>query len=155
MIAWGNTTDRILFLLAKKPMTKAEICRLLDLSHDRVAGVLSRLNRATKRTSKRIYISGYTRHAINSRTYIRPIYSLGDKPNKKCDIQPFTLQERQLRSYKKLMSLRNNSIFNQSLTTRQIAKQRRRHERIGNNCMVHNVCFDNDDGSISFGQSYI
>jgi hypothetical protein len=34
MIAWGSTTDRILLLLEQEPMTKAEICRRLDLTHD-------------------------------------------------------------------------------------------------------------------------
>ena len=127
MIAWGNTTDRILLALAKEPMTKAEICRRLELPHDRVASILSRLNRPGKRIAKRIYISGYTRHTISGRTYIRPIYSLGDKPDKVCNIKPFTLQERSKRSYYNLLSLRNNSIFNQTATRRELVKQRRQH----------------------------
>lgn len=127
MTAWGNTTDRILLLLANEPMTKAEICRRLELSHDRVASVLSRLSKRSKQLPKRIYISGHTRHTTSGRTYIRPIYSLGSKPNKVCKIKPFTLQERQARSYKKLVSMRNNSIFNQASTTRQLAQQRRQH----------------------------
>lgn len=127
MIAWGNTTDRILLLLQESPLTKAEICRRLELPHDRVASILSRLNRPSKRIAKRIYISGYTRHTISGRTYIRPIYSLGDKPDKVCNIKPFTLQERSKRSYDNLLSLRNNSIFNQTSTRRELLKQRRQH----------------------------
>lgn len=127
MIGWGATTDRILLLLEQESLTKAEICRRLDLTHDRVASVLSRLNKSSKRISKRIYISGHTRHTISGRTYIRPLYSLGDKPDKVCKIKPFTLQERQARSYKKLVSMRNNSIFNKAATTRQLAQQRRQH----------------------------
>lgn len=127
MIAWGNTTDRILLLLQESPLTKAEICRRLELPHDRVASILSRLNRPSKRIAKRIYISGYTRHTISGRTYIRPIYSLGDKPDKVCNIKPFTLQERYKRSYDNLLSLRNNSIFNQTATRRELVKQRRQH----------------------------
>jgi hypothetical protein len=128
MIAWGNTTDRIMLLLQESPMTKAEICRRLELTHDRVASIISRLNRQSKRISKRIYISGYTRHTISGRTYIRPIYSLGDKPDKVCNIKPFTLQERAKRSYDKLLSTRNSSIFNQAKTTRQLVKERRKHD---------------------------
>lgn len=128
MIAWGNTTDRILLLLEQEALTKAEICRKLDLTHDRVASVLSRLSRSSKRVSKRIYISGHTRHTISGRTYIRPIYSLGDKPDKSCKIKPFTVQERARRSYEKLVSLRNNSVFNQTATRRELSKQRSSHE---------------------------
>jgi hypothetical protein len=128
MIAWGNTTDRILLLLEQEPMTKAEICRRLELSHDRVASVLSRLSKRSKQLPKRIYISGHTRHATLGRTYIRPVYALGNKPDKVCNIKPFTLQERQARSYKKLVSMRNNSIFNQSATTRELARQRRNYD---------------------------
>ena len=127
MIAWGATTDRIMLLLQESPLTKAEICRRLELPHDRVASILSRLNRPSKRIAKRIYISGYTRHTISGRTYIRPIYSLGDKPDKVCNIKPFTLQERSKRSYDNLLSLRNNSIFNQTATRRELVKQRRHH----------------------------
>lgn len=127
MIAWGATTDRIMLLLQESPLTKAEICRRLELPHDRVASILSRLNRPSKRIAKRIYISGYTRHTISGRTYIRPIYSLGDKPDKVCNIKPFTLRERSKRSYDNLLSLRNNSIFNQTATRRELAKQRRQH----------------------------
>jgi hypothetical protein len=128
MIAWGNTTDRILLLLEQEPLTKAEICRKLDLTHDRVASVLSRLNRSSKRISKRIYITGHTRHTISGRTYIRPVYALGDKPDKVCKLKPFTLQERSRRSYEKLVSLRNNSVFNQTATRRELSKQRSSHE---------------------------
>ena len=128
MIAWGNTTDRILLLLEQEPLTKAEICRKLDLTHDRVASVLSRLNRSSKRISKRIYITGHTRHTISGRIYIRPVYALGDKPDKVCKIKPFTLQERSRRSYEKLISLRNSSIFTQTLTSRQLLKMRAAHD---------------------------
>ena len=128
MIAWGNTTDRILLLLEQESLTKAEICRKLGLTHDRVASVLSRLNRYSKRISKRIYITGHTRHTISGRTYIRPIYALGDKPDKVCKIKPFTLPERARRSYDKLVSLRNSSVFTQTLTRRQLSKMRAAHD---------------------------
>jgi hypothetical protein len=128
MIAWGNTTDRILLLLEQESLTKAEICRKLDLTHDRVASVLSRLNRSSKRISKRIYITGHTRHTISGRTYIRPVYALGDKPDKVCKLKPFTLQERSRRSYDKLVSLRNSSVFTQTLTRRELSKMRAAHD---------------------------
>ena len=124
MIAWGSTTDRILLLLEQEPLTKAEICRKLDLSHDQVASVLSRLNRKRKRISKRIYICDYTRHAISGRTYIRPMYTLGNKPNKKQNIKPFTVKEKSANSYARLMATRNNSIFNLTKTKREIIREK-------------------------------
>ena len=124
MIAWGSTTDRILLLLEQEPMTKAEICRRLELSHDRVASVLSRLCKRSKQMPKRIYICDYTRHAISGRTYIRPMYTLGNKPNKKPNIKPFTVKEKSANGYAKLMATRNNSIFNLTKTNREIIREK-------------------------------
>ena len=128
MIAWGNTTDRILLLLEQEPLTKAEICRKLGLTHDQVANRLSHLKRASKRYPKRIYIYRYTRHAISGRTYIRPVYALGNKPDTNQKLSPLTVKERSARSYSKLLSLRNNSVFNQTATRRELSKQRSNHE---------------------------
>lgn len=128
MIAWGNTTDRILLLLAQESLTKADICRKLDLTHNQVASVLSRLNKRSKNTPKRIYISGHTRHTISGRAYIRPIYSLGNQPDKKCNIKPFTMKEKSRRCYENLVALRNISVFTQTLTRRQLSKMRAGHD---------------------------
>jgi hypothetical protein len=124
MIAWGSTTDRILLLLEQEPMTKAEICRRLDLTHDQVASVLSRLCKRSKQMPKRIYICDYTRHAISGRTYIRPMYTLGNKPNKKPTIKPFTVKEKSANSYARLMATRNNSIFNLTKSKREIIREK-------------------------------
>ena len=124
MIGWGSTTDRILLLLKQEPMTKAEICRKLDLTHDQVASVLSRLSKRSKQMPKRIHVCSYTRHAISGRTYIRPVYALGDKPDKKPDIKPYTQKERSIASYKKLMATRNNSIFHLTKSNRDIIREK-------------------------------
>lgn len=121
---WGSTTDRILLLLKQEPMTKAEICRRLELSHDRVASVLSRLNKRSKQMPKRIHVCSHTRHATLGRTYIRPVYALGDKPDKACKIKPFTLKERSANSYARLIATRNNSIFNLTKTKREIIREK-------------------------------
>lgn len=120
MIAWGNTTDRILLLLKQEPMTKVEMQRKLDLQHDQIASVLARLNKKGKLNPKRIYISGYTRHAIKGKTHIRAVYALGNKPDAPKDIDPLTQQERSKRKYDKTMSLRNSSVFRQTLTRREL-----------------------------------
>lgn len=120
MIAWGNTTDRILLLLANEPMTKAEICRQLDLTHDQVSNRLTHLRKNSKKFGKRIYISGYTRHAKLGRTYLRAEYSLGSRPDKQRDIQPYTLKERSAMTYERLKARRNSSVFRQTLTRREL-----------------------------------
>ena len=124
MIAWGSTTDRILLLLEQEPLTKAEICRQLDLNHDQVASVLSRLCKRSKQMPKRIYICDYTRHAISGRTYIRPVYALGNRPDKKQKIKPFTVKEKSANSYARLVATRNNSVFNLTKTNRELIAMR-------------------------------
>jgi hypothetical protein len=124
-IAWGSTTDRILLLLEQESLTKAEICRRLDLTHDQVASVLSRLCKRSKQMPKRIHVCSYTRHAIWGRTYIRPVYALGDKLDKKPNIKPFTVKEKSANSYAKLMATRNNSVFNQTKSSQQLRRGQR------------------------------
>ena len=124
MIAWGSTTDRILLLLEQEPMTKAEICRRLELTHDQVASVLSRLNKGSKRLPKRIHVCSYTRHATSGRTYIRPVYALGNRPDKKQNIKPFTVKEKSANSYARLVATRNNSVFNLTKTNRELIAMR-------------------------------
>lgn len=124
MIAWGNTTDRILLLLKQEPMTKAEIQRKLDLQHDQIASVLARLNKKGKLNPKRIYISGYTRHAIKGKMHIRAVYALGDKPDAPKEIEPLDQSERSKRCYAKLMSLKNSSVFTQTMTRRELQREK-------------------------------
>ena len=119
-VAWGSTTDRILLLLAKEPLTKAEICRRLDLTHDQVANVLTRLRRKSPKFAKRVHIYEYTRHTISGRTYIRAIYALGDKPDRVRDLKPYTLKERSARCYQKFIATRNSSVFKLAMTNRQL-----------------------------------
>jgi hypothetical protein len=127
MIAWGNTTDRILLLLAQESLTKAEICRKLDLTHDQVSSRLSQLKKKSPKFGKRIYISGYTRHTISGKAHIRAIYALGDKPDKTKNMQPMTQKEKSARSYiKRVTIVRNSSIFNLTLKKREILNKEMR-----------------------------
>jgi predicted ArsR family transcriptional regulator len=120
MIAWGNTTDRILLLLANESMTKAEICRQLDLTHDQVSNRLTHLRKKTPRYDKRIYISGYTRHAKLGRTYLRVVYALGNKRDTQKQLLPYTQKERSARTYQNLVKRRNSSVFRQTMTNREL-----------------------------------
>lgn len=120
MIAWGNTTDRILLLLEQEPMTKAEICRQLDLTHDQVSNRLTHLRKKTPRYDKRIYIIDYTRHATLGRTYLRAVYALGNKRDTTRQMLPFTQKERSARTYQNLIKRRNSSVFRQTMTNREL-----------------------------------
>ena len=120
MIAWGNTTDRILLLLKQEPMTKAEICRRLELTHDQVSNRLSHLRKKTPRYDKRIYIIDYTRHATLGRTYLRAVYALGNKRDTTRQMHPFTQKERSARTYQNLIKRRNSSVFRQTMTNREL-----------------------------------
>lgn len=124
MIAWGNTTDRILLLLKQEPMTKAEIQRKLGLTHDQVSNRLTHLKRKSKLFGKRIYISEYTRHAIKGKMHIRAVYALGDKPDAPKEIEPLDQSERSKRYYAKLMSLKNSSVFTQTMTRRELQREK-------------------------------
>ena len=121
MNAWGSNTDRILLLLAEEPMTKAELCRKLDLTHDQISSRLTKLKTESKRFGKRIHISGYTRHAILGKQHIRAIYALGDKPDAKRNMQKMTQKERSARSYvKRILAVRNSSIFRLTMKNREL-----------------------------------
>ena len=120
-VAWGATTDRILLLLQNQELTKADICRKLELTHDQVSSRLSQLKKVSPKFGKRIYISGYTRHSILERAHIRAVYSLGDKADAKKDLKPMTQKEKSARTYvKRVKAVRNCSIFNLTMTTRQL-----------------------------------
>jgi len=126
--AWGNTIDRILFLLQDDPLTKHEICERLGLTHDQVASVLSRLRKKTRDFDQRIYISGYARNVRGKRTYIRAQYSLGNK-NDAAKPAPYTAQERSLKSSRlRMVKLRNSSIFTMALPKKELL--RKHHEQI-------------------------
>ena len=102
MIAWGNTTDRILLLLQDHELTKAEICAKLELTHDQVAAVLTRLKR-----SKRIYICDWKRTSGGKRLYLRAVYTVGDKYNA-YKPQPFSQKERSANSRRKKMIIKSH-----------------------------------------------
>ena len=118
--AWGNTTDRILELLQDEPLTKSEICEQLDLTHDQVAAVLSRLRKKTRTFDQRIYVSSYTRDMLGQKQHIRARYALGKKRDA-AKPDPIPAKERNLKSYyARVARLRNRSIFSQTTSARQL-----------------------------------
>lgn len=110
MTAWGNTTDRILLMLADSDLTKLEICAKLGLTHDDVSSVLTRLRKPSKQFGKRVYICDYTRTAQGKRLYLRPIFTAGSRKDAQKPA-PFTTQERSIKSYRKKAAVRRSKIF--------------------------------------------
>jgi len=123
MTAWGNTTDRILLLLQDRELTKVEICKALELDHDAVSSVLTRLKRPSKRFGKRIYICDYVRAVNGQKHHIRPVFTAGKKLDARRP-EAFSAKVRSLTYYYRMVAKRrNNSIFNMALTNREIFKE--------------------------------
>ena len=110
MRSWGNTTDRILLLLQNKELTKLQICSALNLTHDNVSAVLTRLKRDSKLFGKRIYICDYTRTAQGKRYYLRPVFKAGSRQDKPKP-PALTPREKSQRSHQKKMLIKRSTIF--------------------------------------------
>jgi len=106
LTAWGNTTDRILLLLQDHELTKAEICAKLELTHNQVASVLTRLKR-----SKRIYVCDWKRSSVGKRLYLRAVYTVGSSYNA-YKPQPLSQKERSAKSHQKKMLIKNAAKLN-------------------------------------------
>jgi len=118
--AWGNTTDRILALLQDEALTKAEICEHLNLTHDQVAAILSRLRKKTRDFDQRIYVSSYTRIVVGQRQYTRARYALGKRKDA-ARPDPIPAKVRNLKSYHaRVARLRNRSIFSQATNVKEL-----------------------------------
>ena len=101
-------------------LTRAEICAALGQPKDKVAAVVSRMNRPNTRGAKRIYIARYTRHDdANDGIYLRAVYALGDLPDAKRP-KPLTRKEI-VRRHREAKHVRVGSIFD-------LAKPRRQRE---------------------------
>lgn len=108
MIAWGNTTDRIMNLLQDNELTKVEICSALGLGHDNVASVLTRLRTKSARYDKRIYICKYVRNAVGKRYCLRPVFAVGNKADA-FKPAPLTNKERSAKNHRKKMMIKKNA----------------------------------------------
>jgi hypothetical protein len=64
-------------------MTRKELCDALNLEHDYVSAVLTRLANPTKTQPKRVYVISYVHDAEGQRRYPRAMFSVGDRPDAK------------------------------------------------------------------------
>jgi hypothetical protein len=97
-------------LLKDHELTKIEICAELNLTHDDVASVLTRLRRESIKFGKRIYIYDWQREAIGKKYHLRPLFKAGSKVDK---LKPpaFTPKQRAAKSHKKRMLIKHSQIF--------------------------------------------
>lgn len=100
------------------PMTRIELCDVIDTPHKSVSPVLTRLNRASPRSPKRVYVTSYVYDHEGQRYYPRAVYDLGDKPDAKPPgADPVSARKRYLQ--RKKMRNTANSVFNLALTRKQ------------------------------------
>lgn len=76
-------TANILALIAELgPQTRAEIGEALGLSKEKTSALLYKLSNPTPTLPKRVHVSDYVYDNEGDRFYPRPVYDLGDKPDK-------------------------------------------------------------------------
>lgn len=116
---YGQIVSQILQALKDYgPMTRIEICDALNTTRKSVSAVMTRLNRTSPRSPKRVYVKSYVYDHEGQRYYPRAVYDLGDKPDAKPPgADPVAARKRYLQRKK----LRNtaNSVFNLALTRKQ------------------------------------
>lgn len=125
----GEVVRAILRMLDEEgPMTRAEICKRLGREKDEIAAVVTRLNKRTPVSGKRIYVKEYVYDMEGERRYPRAVYALGplkDAPKPKPD--PKEVKRRYwARAQAKL---RTNSVFNLGLSRRQLMANRKKEKQ--------------------------
>ena len=79
MKPYGSTVQQITHLVMQLgPLTREEICVHLNMDRMNVSAVISRMNKASVATPKRLRITGYTSDSEVGRRYQRDIYDLGE-----------------------------------------------------------------------------
>ena len=114
MKPYGSTVQKIIDLIMHLgPLTREEICVHLNMDRMNVSAVISRMNKASVATPKRLRITGYTSDSEVSRRYPRAIYDLGDKPDAKKLNRKATRRESRKRYDKKRAVINTmNFVFN-------------------------------------------
>lgn len=125
----GAVVREILRMLDEEgPMTRAEICLRLGRRKDEIAAVVTRLNKRTPVSGKRIYIKEYVYDMEGERRYPRAVYAIGplkDAPKPKSDPKE-TKRRYWARSQ---LKLRANSVFNLGLTRSQLRANKKKDEQ--------------------------
>ena len=101
------------------PMTAADIALHLGVSRYLVHAAMSRMRDPNVKGGKRVYVQRWTHTADKGRTYPRPVYAIGarpDAPKPKRDVSAV----RRKSATRVLTLRRNSSIFRLGMTRDQI-----------------------------------
>ena len=105
-------------------LTAQEFADYADVSRYDAHAVLRRMNRRTQAGEKRLHIADWSYSHDDSRRYPRPVFMLGDKPDK-AKPKPNRTENRR-RSDKKIQNMiRMSSVFNLAMPRQKIREIRR------------------------------
>jgi len=105
-------------------MTAQEFADIADISRYDAHAVLGRMNKRTKAGDKRIHVADWTYGHDDARRYPRPVYALGDKPDKpKPKADPAANRRRHEQGKNRMY--RMNSVFNLAMSRDKIREIRK------------------------------
>ena len=106
------------------PMTRNEIEAAMPEAKVSISSILSRMNRKTPQSGKRVYIKEYVYDAVDLKRYPRAVYALGSKRDA---VKPKSDANENRKRYvhKKVNQYRMNSVFNLGRSHKQIRREMR------------------------------
>jgi len=107
-----------------KRLTAQEFADYADIHRYDAHAVLNRMNKRTKAGDKRIHIADWTYAHDDARRYPRPVFMLGDLPDKPKP-KPNLRENRRRSEHKTAQAIRMTSVFNMGLTRDKIREIRR------------------------------
>jgi hypothetical protein len=105
-------------------LTAQEFADFADIHRYDAHAVLNRMNKRTKAGEKRIHVADWTYAHDDARRYPRPVFMLGDFPDKPKP-KPNLRENRRRSEHKTINAIRMTSVFNMGLNrgaVRQIRK---------------------------------
>jgi len=121
----GPNVIKALEALAEfKRLTAQEFADYADIHRYDAHAVLNRMNKRTKAGKKRIHIADWTYSHDDARRYPRPVFMLGDFPDKPKP-KPNLRENRRRSAHKTAKAIRMSSVFNMGLTRDKIREIRR------------------------------
>jgi hypothetical protein len=121
----GPNVIKALEALAEfKRLTAQEFADYADIHRYDAHAVLNRMNKRTKAGKKRIHIADWTYSHDDARRYPRPVFMLGDLPDKPKP-KPSLRENRRRSETNRNAQFRMNSVFNMAMTRDKIREIRR------------------------------
>lgn len=105
-------------------ITAQEFADYADIGRYDAHAALAKMNKRTKAGVKRIYIANWTYGHDDARRYPRPVFMIGDLPDKPRP-KPNVRENRRRSEAQRNKILRMNSVFNMALTRDKIRELRR------------------------------